>query len=67
MVAHADVALFTSTVPGGGLYGESVTSKWGQLLVIDTLYAAYASRHFDQPLAHLEETFTATILHSRSP
>ncbi len=66
LVAHADVAVFTSTVPGSGLYGESVTSKWGQLLVIDTLYATYASRHFDETLAHLEETFTAGILHSRS-
>lgn len=67
LVAHADVTLFTSTVPGGGLYGESVTSKWGQLLVIDTLYAAYASRHFDDTLAHLEETYTAAIVHSRRP
>jgi DNA-binding MurR/RpiR family transcriptional regulator len=66
LVGNADVALFTSTVPGGGLYGESVTSKWGQLLVIDTLYASYASRHFDSTLAHLEETYTAGILHSRS-
>lgn len=67
LVAHADVTLFTSTVSGGGLYGESVTSKWGQLLVIDTLYAAYASRHFDDTLAHLEETYTAAIVHSRRP
>ena len=66
LVAHADVAVFTSTVPGSGLYGESVTSKWGQLLVIDALYATYASRHFDETLAHLEETYTAGILHSRS-
>jgi DNA-binding MurR/RpiR family transcriptional regulator len=66
LVADADVTLFTSTVPGGGLYGESVTSKWGQLLVIDTLYAAYASRHFDETLAHLEETYRAGILHSRT-
>jgi len=67
LVGNADVALFTSTVPGGGLYGESVTSKWGQLLVIDALYAAYASRHFDETLAHLAETYTAGILQSRTP
>lgn len=66
LVANADVTLFTSTVPGGGLYGESVTSKWGQLLVIDTLYATYASRHFDETLAHLAETYEAGILHSRT-
>ena len=66
LVANSDVTLFTSTVPGGGLYGESVTSKWGQLLVIDTLYATYASRHFDQTLAHLEETYTAAIRNSRT-
>jgi DNA-binding MurR/RpiR family transcriptional regulator len=65
LVGHSNVTLFTSNVPGGGLYGESVTSKWGQLLVIDTLYASYASRHFDETLAHLEETYTAGILHSR--
>jgi RpiR family carbohydrate utilization transcriptional regulator len=66
LVEHSDVAVFTSNVPGAGLYGESVTSKWGQLLVMDTLYASFASRHFDETLAHLEETYTAGILHSRS-
>jgi hypothetical protein len=34
--------------------------------VIDTLYATYASRHFDQTLAHLEETYTAAIRSSRT-
>ncbi|MET0866036.1 MAG: MurR/RpiR family transcriptional regulator [Nakamurella sp.] len=66
LVTNSDVAVFTSNVPGAGLYGESVTSKWGQLLVIDTLYASFASRHFDETLAHLEETYTAGIKHSRS-
>ena len=65
LVGVADVALFTATIPGGGLYGESVTSKWGQLLVIDALYATFAARRFDQTLEHLEETYTAAIQHSR--
>jgi RpiR family carbohydrate utilization transcriptional regulator len=66
LVEVADVALYTATLPGGGLYGESVTSKWGQLLVMDALYAAYAARRFDETLAHLEETYSAAIQHSRS-
>ena len=52
--------------PGGALYGEAVTSKWGQLLVIDALYAAFAARHFDETVAHLEETYAAGIKRSRS-
>ena len=60
------VALFTATIPGGGLYGESVTSKWGQLLVVDALYATFAARRFDETLGHLEETYAAAIQHSRS-
>ena len=66
LVDVADVALFTATIPGGGLYGESVTSKWGQLLVVDALYATFAARRFDETLGHLEETYTAAIQHSRS-
>jgi DNA-binding MurR/RpiR family transcriptional regulator len=66
-VEYSDVSLFTSTLPSGGaLYGESVTSKWGQTLVIDVLYAAFAAQHYDRTLAHLEETYTAAIEHSRS-
>ena len=62
----SEVSLFTASVPSGGaLYGESVTSKWGQLLVMDSLYAAYAATHFDQTVAHLEETYTAGIQRSR--
>ena len=62
----AQVALFTSATPSGGaLYGESVAAKWGQLLVIDILYAAYAARHFDETLAHLQATFAAGIKQSR--
>lgn len=62
----SDVPLFTSNVPGVGLYGESVTSKWGQLLLIDVLYATYAARHFDETLHHLQETYEAGIRHSRT-
>ncbi|GHJ35528.1 MurR/RpiR family transcriptional regulator [Streptomyces sp. TS71-3] len=63
----SDVPLYTSNLPGEGLYGESVTSKWGQLLLIDILYASYAARHFDGTLHHLKETYEAGIRHSRSP
>ncbi len=62
-----EITLFTASVPSGGaLYGESVTSKWGQILAVDVLYAAYAARHFDQTLEHLSETYAAGIQHSRS-
>jgi len=62
----AEVVLFTSAAPSGGaLYGEAVAAKWGQLLVIDTLYATFAARHFDATLAHLQETFAAGIKQSR--
>jgi RpiR family transcriptional regulator, carbohydrate utilization regulator len=63
----SDVPLFTSNVTGQGLYGESVTSKWGQLLLIDILYATYAARRFDDTLRHIKETYEAGIRHSRSP
>lgn len=63
---HCDVSLYTSNVPTGGAhYGEAVTAKWGQLLVIDVLYAAYAARHFDETLTHLEETYQVAIRQSR--
>lgn len=65
---EADVTLFTSTEGGhdGGLYGEGVTAKWGQLLAIDSLYAVYAVRHFDDTLRHLQETYAVGIKESRS-
>jgi RpiR family carbohydrate utilization transcriptional regulator len=67
LVDHSDVTLFAGNVPaGGGLYGESVTSKWGQLLVMDILYAAFAARRYDETLGHLKETYAAGIKHSRS-
>ncbi|AMB41735.1 MULTISPECIES: MurR/RpiR family transcriptional regulator [Paenarthrobacter] len=66
LLEHADTALFTATVPSGGeLYGESVTSKWGQLLVIDILYAAYATRHYDTTVKHLKDTYQNSIRQSR--
>ena len=66
LAGAAHVALFTASVPSGGaLYGEAVTSKWGQLLVIDVLYAAYASRHFEKTVAHLQETYASGIKNSR--
>lgn len=62
-----DVALYTAGVPSGGaLYGEAVTAKWGQIMIVDVLYAAFAARHFDETLAHLEGTYAAAIEHSRS-
>jgi RpiR family carbohydrate utilization transcriptional regulator len=67
LLEHADVALFTSGVASGGeLYGESVTSKWGQILVVDILYATYAARHYDQTLKSLDETYQSAIRQSRN-
>jgi hypothetical protein len=51
---------------GEGIYGETVTSKWGQLFVIDALYAAFAARHFDATLRHLKATYSTAIAHTRS-
>lgn len=63
----SDITLYTATAPSGGeLYGESVTSKWGQLLVIDILYAAFAGRHYDATVKHLKETYQSAIRQSRS-
>ena len=67
LVEHADVTLFTGAAQSGeGIYGETVTSKWGQLFVIDALYAAYAARHFEATLAHLKATYSTAIKHTRS-
>lgn len=63
----AGLSLFTSNVPSGGeLYGESVTSKWAQLLVVDILYAAYAAEHYDETVASLEVTWRNAIRQSRA-
>jgi RpiR family transcriptional regulator, carbohydrate utilization regulator len=67
LLEHADVVLFTANVPSaGGIYGETVTSKWGQLLVVDALYAAFAARNFDATIAHLKQTYSTVIEQSRS-
>lgn len=64
---YADVALFTSkTHKEAGLYGEAVTAKWGQILIMDVLYAAFAARHFDETLAHLADTYSTAIETSRT-
>jgi DNA-binding MurR/RpiR family transcriptional regulator len=63
---HADVCLLTAEAPGEGVYGETVTAKWGQLLVIDALYAAYAARHFDETVDYLKASFSTVIQRSRS-
>jgi RpiR family transcriptional regulator, carbohydrate utilization regulator len=65
---HAAVTLYTA--PGltadTGVYGETMTSKWGQVLVVDVLYAAFAVRHFTETLSHLEDTYTTAIRTSRT-
>lgn len=67
LAAASATSLFTTSVPAGGvLYGEDVTAKWGQILVIDVLYAAYAARHVDATVSHLEATYRAGIERSRS-
>jgi DNA-binding MurR/RpiR family transcriptional regulator len=65
---HASVTLYTAGTPPGdtGLYGEAMTSKWGQILVMDVLYAAFAVRHFDETLRHLEDTYATAIRTSRT-
>ncbi len=66
-ISNADVTLFTGRGQSdAGIYGEAVTSKWGQLFVIDALYAAYAARHFDATLEHLEATYSTAIRHTRT-
>jgi DNA-binding MurR/RpiR family transcriptional regulator len=64
----ASVTLFTSVAmpDDTGLYGEAMTSKWGQILVLDVLYAAFAVRNFDATLRHLEETYAAAIRTTRT-
>jgi RpiR family transcriptional regulator, carbohydrate utilization regulator len=68
LVTFADIALFTATKSASkeyGLYRESMTSKMAQILVIDILYAIFASRYYDQTLQHLEETYLAAIRDTR--
>jgi len=65
---HATVTLYSSTASSVGteLYGEAMTAKWGQILVMDVLYAGFAVRHFDETLRHLEDTYATGIRTSRA-
>ncbi|MEZ5117723.1 MAG: MurR/RpiR family transcriptional regulator [Candidatus Nanopelagicales bacterium] len=63
----ADAVLLTgSPLADAGVYGEAVTAKWGQLLVTDALYAAYAVRYYAETLGHLEETYVSGIRGTRA-
>jgi RpiR family carbohydrate utilization transcriptional regulator len=68
LTEQSDVVLFTSNGQSTdkGLYGEGVTAKWSQILVIDVLYAAYAVRYFDETLIHLQDTYATAIKETRS-
>lgn len=68
LTRHATVTLCTSTATPIRIeiYGEAMTGKWGQILVMDVLYAAFAVRHFDETLRHLEETYASGIRTSRA-
>lgn len=63
----ADTLLLTTgAAASSDVYGESVTSKWGQLLVIDTLYATYATRFFDDTEPYLRESYQSAIMPTRA-
>jgi RpiR family carbohydrate utilization transcriptional regulator len=63
----SDSLLLTGTpLADAGVYGESVTAKWGQLLVTDALYAAYAVTYYDETIGHLEETYLSGIRDTRT-
>ena len=67
LAEQADVTVFTARAQTDeGIDGETVTSKWGQLFVIDALYAGFAARHFDATLSHLKATYSTAIAHTRS-
>jgi RpiR family carbohydrate utilization transcriptional regulator len=61
-----DLILTGSTVSNSDVYGESVTSKWGQLFAIDVLYATYATRYFEETANYLQETYLLGIKTSRT-
>lgn len=62
----ADTVLLTSgAAASSDVYGESVTAKWGQLLVIDVLYANYATRYFDETEQFLRESYQSAIKPTR--
>jgi RpiR family carbohydrate utilization transcriptional regulator len=61
-----DVLLTAGALASSDVYGESVTAKWGQLLVIDVLYANYATRYFDETEPYLRESYQAAIRPTRT-
>jgi DNA-binding MurR/RpiR family transcriptional regulator len=63
----SDALLLTGApLADAGVYGEAVTAKWGQLLVTDALYAAYAVTHYDETVGFLEETYDSGIRTTRT-
>ncbi|KHK96370.1 hypothetical protein LK09_15415 [Microbacterium mangrovi] len=63
----ADTVLLTAgAAASSDVYGESVTAKWGQLLVIDVLYANYATRYFDETEPFLRESYQSAIRPTRT-
>ncbi|PGL70999.1 MurR/RpiR family transcriptional regulator [Bacillus sp. AFS055030] len=57
---YSDEVLFTSTKSSNevsALDWEAVTSKTAQIIVVDTLYACFAAKHFDETLNHYEDTY----------
>jgi RpiR family carbohydrate utilization transcriptional regulator len=68
LVHCSDVVLLTPTQsppPGLNLYGEATTSVGAQILVIDSIYACYAVRNFDETVKHLEATYATAIRGTR--
>lgn len=66
LALDADYVLVTGAQDSGSsVYGEAVTSKWGQLLMLDVLYAMYALSNFDQTVGFLEESYVSAIASSR--
>lgn len=66
LAIEADYVIVTgSQEAGSSVYGEAVTSKWGQLLVIDALYAMYALSSYDETIGFLEESYIAAIASTR--
>jgi RpiR family carbohydrate utilization transcriptional regulator len=67
LAARADTILLTAgAAASSDVYGESFTAKWGQLLLIDVLYANYATRHFDEAEGFLLESYQSSIRPTRS-
>lgn len=62
IIKYSDVKLYTPTKlmgSGSGIYWESTTSKIAQILVIDVLYACFATNNFDNTVKCLEKTYNA--------